>query len=434
MRQIRQQISSPLYQNSLFLMANTLVASGLGFFFWMVVARFYTKAEVGLGAAIISAISFLAFLGTLGLGIALVRFLPKAQKPVDMINSCLTLGGIVSLAVAAIFICGLDLWSPALGFIKQNAIFAIAFTVFTMLWTFSKLMDYIFIAERRTEFVLSTTAIFSLLKLPLPVLLVIFFHSFGIVSSWGIAIGVAIAISLFLFLPRVENHYRPVPKLDLGIIKNIWEYSVGNYFASLLSVAPNLVLPIMVVNLLGPIQNAYFYVAWMIALIVFAIPEAVSRSLFAEGSHFEDKLRVNVRKSLAFVYLLLVPVVILLLLVGKWLLLLFGAGYSENALTLLRILSVSSLLIGLNEVYMSILRVLGRLKELAIICGFIAVAVLVGSYLITPATGITGIGYTWIGAQGVVSVYVLLAVGMSYRTKSIPGREDRSYGKPFLQR
>ena len=97
--QIKQQIRDPLYRNSLFLMANTTVMTGLGFFFWIVVARFYSEAEVGLGAATISAISLLALFSRLGLDFALIRFLPKAEKPVELINSCFILSGIVALAV-----------------------------------------------------------------------------------------------------------------------------------------------------------------------------------------------------------------------------------------------------------------------------------------------------------------------------------------------
>jgi len=417
--QVRHQIRDPLYRNSLFLMANTILTSGLGFFFWVVVARFYTEEEVGLGAAIISAMTLLALLSRLGLDIALIRFLPKAEKPVDMINSCFTLSGIVALAVAAIFIAGLDFWSPALGFIKQSAIFSLAFVLFAFLWTLSLMMDFIFIARRRADFVLSKNTIHQLLKIPLPILLVLFFRAFGIVSSWGLAIGVALVISLFFFIPRVQKRYKPMPKLNLGIIKDMWRYSAGNYFASLFMAAPALVLPIMIVNLLGGEENAYFYVAWAIATLLFVIPGAVSQSLFAEGSHFEDKLGVNVRRSYIFIFLLLIPAIILLLLLGKWLLLLYGESYSENALMLLWILGVSSLLVGVNSIYYSILRVRGRIRELVIIAGFITLAVLVGSYLITPMTGIIGIGYVWIAAQVVVSVYVLLAMRASYIARRV---------------
>lgn len=379
----------------------------LGFFFWIVVARFYTEAEVGFGSAIISAISLIAIISLLGLNTSLIRFLPQADKPQELINSCYTLSGLISLVVASIFIAGLSFWSPALVFVRQNAIFTATFIIFALLWTLSSLVDSTFIAKRRAGFVLSKNTIYSVLKIPLPILLVLFFHTFGIVASWGIASAVALAISIFLFLPRVQNLYKPVPTLRLGLIKDMWRYSGGNYLANLLSASPALILPLMVVNLLGAEQNAYFYVAWMIAAILFAIPIAVSRSLFAEGSHFEDKLRENVTKSLKFTFLLLVPAVIVLILVGRWLLLAFGQSYSLNALRLLWILSLSSLPLAINHLYTSILRVRGRLKELMAIWGFIAAAVLVISYLVAPVTGIIGIGYTWLGIQSAVAIYVI---------------------------
>lgn len=389
--------------------------TGLGFFFWMVVVRFYTEAEVGLGAAIISAMSLLAMLSRLGFGAALIRFLPKAEKPVDIINSCFTLSGMVALTLAAIFLAGLNLWSPVIGIITENLIFTIAFAVFVLLWALSGLTDYIFVAKRRAKFVLFKGAIFSLLKIPIPILLVLFSHVFGIAASWGIAVGVAVAVSLFFFLPRVQSHYRPVPKLNVGAISNMWRYSTGNYLASLFATAPALILPIMVINLIGAAYNAYFYVAWMIAGLLFAIPLTVSQSLFAEGAHFEDKLAVNVGRAFKLIFSLLVPAAFLLWLLSNWLLSLFGENYALNGLVLLHILVLSSLFIGVNHVYNSVLRVEGRTRELAFIFGFTAAALLLGSYFVLPKTGIIGIGYVWLAIQGLVTLYVLFALRSSHK-------------------
>jgi len=404
---LKQVATTPLYRNAFYLMLNTAVMALCGFFFWMVVARYYTEAEVGFSSAIISAISLLAMISLVGLNTSLIRFLPQTDKPQQLINSCYTLSGLISLVVAAIFIAGLSFWSPAMVFIKQNAIFTTAFIIFALLWTLSSLVDSTFIARRRANFVLSKNTIYSVLKIPLPILFVLFFRTFGIVASWGIALAIALAISLFLFLPRVQNPYKPVPTVWLSLFKDMWRYSAGNYVTNLLAASPVFLLPLMVVNLLGAEQNAYFYIAWMIASLLSAIPSAVSQSLFAEGSHFEGKLRENVVKSLKFSFLLLVPAVIVLVLVGKWLLLAFGQSYSSNALHLLWILSLSSLPLAVNSLYTSILRVKSRLKELIAICGFIAVAVLLASYLLMPATGMVGIGYAWLGAQAAVAIYIL---------------------------
>jgi O-antigen/teichoic acid export membrane protein len=413
-KSVVEHIKSPLYRNSFFLMANTVLTSGLGFFFWMVVARFYTEAEVGWGSAVISAISLLSLLSVPGFGAALIRFLPKAEKPQDMINACFTIGGVISVVLSVIFVAGLDVWSPALAFIKHNMIFAAAFVLFVLVQALSGMTASVFIARRRADFSLYRSAIFSLLKIPLPILLVLFFHTFGIAASWGIATTVALAVALFCFIPRVQPHYRPVPGLNPGVIGAMWRYSAGSYPARLFDAAPGLILPVMVVNLLGAEQNAYFYVTWTIAVLLFAIPAAVARSLFAEGAHFEEDLPGNVARSLKFVFVILVPAVILVLLVGKWLLLLFGQNYSTSGLLLLRILSVSALFIGMNSIYITTLRVEDRLKELTIMVGFIAVAALLGSYLVMPRAGLVGIGYVWLAVQGVVGIYAGLMMRRRY--------------------
>lgn len=416
---LRHYLSAPLYRNSLFLIANTVVPTGLGFFFWMVVARFYTPYEVGVGSAIISAVFFLALLGTIGLDVAIIRFLPKDPKPIQLINVCLTLTGIVALVIGGIFLAGLGLWSPKLIFVRERPVFALAFLVFTFGWTLSGVIGSVFIAKRRAEFNLAKNTIISLLKIPLPILLVLFFHAFGIVSSWGVATGIAVLACLFLFLPRVQESYKPVPNLDLNIVKKIWKYSVGNYFASILAATPSFILPIMIVNILSGEQNAYFYVAWTIAAIPFSIPGAASQSLFAEGSHFEDKLSINARRALKFALVLLVPTIILLVVLGKWLLLAFGASYSSNALTLLWILGASSIFVGINSVYYSILLVQHRIRELLVLRGLITLVVLVASAFVMRAIGIVGIGYAWLGAQALVSVYVALTIRQRYRVRQV---------------
>jgi len=410
-----------MHRNSLFLMASTVVTSVFGFVFWVIIARFYDEAAVGYGVATLNAIFLIASLGKLGLGTAIVRFISKEEKPTELINASLTLTGLVSLAVSAIFISGLDIWSPALSFIKTNAAFVISFIFFALFSTLSGMMEQIFIALRRADFFLLRTSLFGLLRIALPFLMVIFFRAFGIVSSCGIAIGITLSISLFFLLPRVIKGYKPVPKLKFDRIKRIWRYSVGNYLANLFGQVPDYLLPILIVNIRlpgvspaeGAMQVAFFYVAWRVAVFLFMIPNATSRSLFAEGSHFEDKLGVNVRRSYHLIFFLLVPGVILVLALGKWLLLMFGANYSANALTLLQILTVSSIPLAVTRIYFSIIQVQGRIMELVLLRGFIAVVTLLGTYLAIKATGdILGVGYAWLAAQILVSIYVIFAMKM----------------------
>ena len=129
-------LRTPLYKNAIYLMANTILASVLGFLFWIAVARNYAPHEVGLAAAIIPIMGFIAMLSSLGFGQALVRFLPSAkERSRVMINSCLTISGAATVLISLLFLLGLEIWSPALLFLRDNWIFFACLIVFSVVFT-----------------------------------------------------------------------------------------------------------------------------------------------------------------------------------------------------------------------------------------------------------------------------------------------------------
>ena len=83
-------------------------------------------------------------------------------------------------------------------------------------------------------------------------------------------------------------------------------------------------MPLLVLNVLGPEESAYFYVAWTIATLLFSIPSSLAQSLFAEGSHDKRKLHRDIRRATILSALLLVPAVLFVWLLGGTVLLAFG--------------------------------------------------------------------------------------------------------------
>ena len=103
--------------------------------------------------------------------------------------------------------------------------------------------------------------------------------------------------------------------IDRGFLNEASHFSLENYLAGLFMAAPNLILPIMVLNALGAEQAAYYYIAYAIAALLFMIPNAISMSLFVEGSHGEA-LKRTVVKSLVIIFSLLVPAAALMYVCG----------------------------------------------------------------------------------------------------------------------
>jgi O-antigen/teichoic acid export membrane protein len=397
-----------LYSNAVYLMITSAVNALVGFVFWLIAARFYSPTDVGLASAAIAGASLLATLANLGLGHGLIRFLPHSGKNANsLLNSCFSLGSLTSIIIALIFLGGLDFWSPALLFIKHNPVYLATFLLFTLASTLSGLAGETFIAERRAGFVLAGGLIFNVLRLPLVILLATFFRSFGIFASVGIALVVTLLFNVFFFLPRAQPNYRPFLTINKKVVNEMLHFSLANYLSVLFWAAPGLVLPIMVVNLLGAELNAYFYIAWAMGGVLGVIPVTAATSLFAEGSSEQERLGINIWRSLKMILLLLVPAVILVLAFADKLLLLFGIAYAQNATTLVRILAIGSLPLAVNIVYLAIKRVEKKLKVIVSLTAFIAIITLGLTYLLLPIMGINGAGIAWLTSQAVIALVIM---------------------------
>ena len=144
--------------------------------------------------------------------------------------------------------------------------------------------------------------------------------------------------------------------------------------------------------------------------MVFAISDALSFSLLAEGSYQEEQLMVNARKALKTALLYLLPIAVIVFTLGDKILLLFGETYSENATTLLWILPLSAAPLSVNLTYLTILRVRKNIRKLIIVSLAITLLSLgLGSSLMMYL-GIIGVGVGWIAGQGLVAAAILLSL------------------------
>ncbi len=419
-RAIERTAGVSLYRNAFYLMISPFVIAVLGFVFWVLAARIHSAEEVGLASATIAVASMLAVVANLGLGPGMIRYLPRADSRAnEIVNSSLTLTSLVSIVAAVIFLAGLGVWSPKLVFLRENPGYIIAFIVFACANTLSILLSSTFVAWRRSEFFLANGLIAGIVKVPLLVLLVMLMDSFGIFASWGIALSVALLLCLFVFLPRVQNRYRPRITVRWGVLKEMMRFSFANYVANSLLVAPGFLFPLMVVNLAGAEANAYFYSAWLISSILFGLSTATSLSLFAEGSHDESALEANVRRAVKLTFLILVPGVVLIVALADKVLLAFGDSYFQNAVVLLRTLAAASAFVAVNNIFLGVMRVRKRLGVIVGLTSFLAIATLVLAYVLLPRLGISGVGVAFLASNGTVALLVVGAYSR-WRRRSSP--------------
>src|SRR5690554_2897336 len=118
--EVRHHLQEPLIRNSFFIMASSLVAAGFGFFFWMIAARLYSQADVGIATALMSSMGLLILISRLGLDQSVIRFFPSRDKN-RVLGTALLVPTAVALGAGLIFIAAVDVISPELTIVKTVA-------------------------------------------------------------------------------------------------------------------------------------------------------------------------------------------------------------------------------------------------------------------------------------------------------------------------
>ena len=174
------------------------------------------------------------------------------------------------------------------------------------------------------------------------------------------------------------------------------KYSFGNYLAGFIGNLPIILIPILILNSLGESSAAYYYISMMIAGLLFAVPQATSNALFAEGSYDETKLRNQIKKAAKIISFILIPAIIITFFLGHYILLIFGSDYASEGTTFLKILTLSAIPFSINKVFEGIFKVKRMVTKLVWvnILGSILIISLV--FVFMKSMGLLGIGYGWI--------------------------------------
>jgi len=393
--------SDPLYRNSFFLILTAGLMAVTGFAFWVLAARLYPAEDVGIAAAAIALAQLVAMFSRLGFDMGSIKFVHELDSGKVLRNS-LTVVFLISLIASSVVVSQIGLIS------KKTAIILVfpynVYFVFLVvaICTSGIICGGFFVAIRNTKnsFIQAISSTFRLVILPV----IVFAGAIGVLFSFSVTPLISTFIGLIL-LKRAGYSFKP--ELDFQLVRSMFSYSFSNYISVVLEMLPGFVLPIMVVNVLGAKENAYFYIAWAIAGLLITIPRSTSMSLFAECSYSWTEVKRKVFRAMKFITLFVIPGIAFIYFAGNFLLSFFGRAYSENSLELLKVLVFAALPYSVNTVYAAICRARKRMGEVIAIFFTVSSITLVSAYILLGRIGLIGAGYAWL--MGNFAAIVLVA-------------------------
>lgn len=391
-------------QNSVFLIASTGLTAVLGLLFWRLVAHLFSPTRVGLATSLISAISLISYMSLCGLNSTLIRFPAPARARNSQITLSFTAVCTTAFVIASGYLLGLPWYGQKLMFVRDSPWLSALFVGSCVCAALNVITDTVFIGARIPQYnLLADGVIQGVAKLILPIFLV-GFGSFGIVGANGGGFAIAVVASLALMWWRLE--FRPDFKTRGTGLRKFYKFSVASYLSSLIGLLPTLVLPLIVLQRLGPSASAYFYIAFQVASMLTGVCTGVGESMFSEAAHDLSRTRDVFRRSAKIMTIAVVPGALVLAVGSRLLLTFFGAAYSQNAASVLSAMSLGGIAVALNLWGASALRVYRRLRAM-LASNVVFLVVTVGLALAMASRGLVWVGWAWDAgnlAAGVVAL------------------------------
>jgi O-antigen/teichoic acid export membrane protein len=193
-------------------------------------------------------------------------------------------------------------------------------------------------------------------------------------------------------------------------MSSTYKFVAGNFLGTIFGILPSTLVPIIVLNRLGPSPAAYFYIVIQFAGFLSIVCSSSAQSFLAEASDEKELtgFRSQLFKASKNLYSLLVPAAIIMAVIGTQMLRLYGYNYYKYGALPLVIFSISSLFIAINWLGDSLLNVQKRPFAYGLMNFLNAFLVIILIYIFAKG-GLLYVSLGWLAAQLLtVIIYFLL--------------------------
>ena len=375
--------------NSVMLFGTSLLMAGFGALFWVLAARLQSPETVGLAGSLVATSDTLALFAQLGLNIALVRTMPRSdRKAADVIASV----GVVACAgalFAAVFLVLLPWTSPRLHQALDSPVRDLVFVLLVAATAINVLSDNVFLAiDRVRSYFFLNGFVLGVVKCSLPFALA----GAGVMGLYGSTGGAALlcgAISVVVILKHLP---RPTSLKPSQALLHARGFAGAGYATFALTLLPQMVLPLIVINAQGPAAGAFFFLSGQIIALQNAVILAVGSSMYAESERHPERRTKAVSRGGVTMFVAGLAGAVPVILLAPLLLHVFGSEYADGGAATLRVMSLGVLGLGFN--YWCAMRLRIAHRPFAMVGAQLACATLVLTLCILAAPH----GTVWVAA------------------------------------
>ena len=437
LRRLRDDWRDPLLRNGYALIINVGATSVLGLLYWILAARLYSPAEVGVGNAAISLMQLLAGIGgQLTFAAALARFIPRAggeSKRLAFFSYLLagTAGALVSLVYITLIHIHTAFFNRIPAVLGHGWLLAAALGASVTVWCIFALQDAVLTGIRQAVWIPVENGLYGVVKIGMLVGLAHVSQRYGIFTSFTLPAFIALfPTNYFIFRRLLPRHMSAtgvgpeagLPTLTGGgrgslSVRSIRRFMGGDYLGTVLFMATGTLLPVLILARLGKAQAGYFASAYLIIYALDLVTVNLGVALMVEGAMDRSLLRHHAGTVVRRILAIIGPAVAVLVLFAPRVLGVFGHPYAVHGSGLLRLLAVAVLAKAVTSLYIALSRVERRVGQIAFWQGVLLLSITGLSWWLMGRFGIDGVGLGYLASQVVVALCLLPSIFKILRRK-----------------
>ena len=404
--------------NGLSMIGTTGVTSLLGFLYWWAAARHFTPDAIGFASALVSVISLLGLLGMFGFGTMLIGELPRQpQRREPLISAALLfvaavagLGGLAFALIAPAFVA-------AFASLRANPGIVLLFTLGVSLSAVTLVLDQALIGLLLGVQQLWRNTIFATVKLGLllgATYLIAPQGGIAIFATWVSGFVVSLLVLLVTGLLRgviTSASSRP----DWARLRQLGGYAFQHHVLNSILLAANQLLPIIVTIMLSVRANAWFYLSFSLANLVFMIAYSLATALYAINAADSAGLTQRLRVTVLVSFIAVVGANVVVTFGASQILGIYGHAYAVEGAWSLRLLCLAAIPEIVRMHYVALQRIHNTMRAAMLPLAIGGVGEIALAALGAHLNGLSGLCAGWLIALSIQALYMSPAVVATLR-------------------
>jgi O-antigen/teichoic acid export membrane protein len=313
------------------LSASAGLSAVAGMLTWVIAARLTDRATVGEVSAFVSAFLLVAGLTEFNLGVAILRWAPRAGRRTSaVVVRCLLVAGGACVVAAPIYLLvpGAEVILSAAG---GGVVAAVLFVLATVGWGVLHLTDFAFVALRRPWWSVVRNLVLGACRIAAMVVLGVGVAAPELVLAWVgpvVACAVVFGAATAVLAARVGRSGRSTELPDRReVLRFLGPTWVGTLGLTVLYAQ----VPLVVTFRFGPDIGGGFFIVWQAITVIDVVATYFVSSLVGSVARDPARARSLSRTALRRLVILFLPALVVGALLAVPLLSIFGPEYTDQA-------------------------------------------------------------------------------------------------------